>query len=135
MFWHENGTRKFEQALIEGSWQTVQEGVEVKLVAGPEGVETFVLARSADRREKERAMHRRFLERLETGLQKLRAAADSGRLRDPAIANRRLGRLLQRYQRGAAAFKVQIAVLPPPLEAESGGRKKKPPGLAITWDA
>lgn len=125
--------RKFEQALTEGAWQTVQEGVEVMLVAGPDGAETFVLARSADRREKERAMHRRFLERLEVGLHKLRAAADSGRLRDLAVANRRLGRLLQRYQRGAAAFEVKIAVLPPPLEAVSAGRKKKPPCLAITW--
>src|SRR5450432_1805676 len=63
---------------------------------------------------------------------KLRVAAESGRLRDPAVANRRLGRLLQRYQRAAAAFEVKIAVLPP-VEAEPGKRKKKPPGLAITW--
>jgi transposase len=124
--------RQFERALLEGDWQTVQEGVEVKLVAGPEGTETFVLARSADRRAKEQAMHQRFVQHLETGLHKLQAAAASGRLRDPAVANRRLGRLLQRYQRAAAAFEVQIAVLPV-AEAESRGRKKKPPCLAITW--
>jgi hypothetical protein len=46
--------RKIESALAEGAWHTVQEGVEVKLVAGPDGVEAFVLARSADRREKEK---------------------------------------------------------------------------------
>ena len=124
--------RKFERALTEGDWHIVQEGVEVKLVAGPDGAETFVLARSADRREKEKAMHQRFLERLQAGLHKLRVAAESGRLRDPAIANRRLGRLLQRYQRAAAAFEVKIAALPV-VEAESGKRKKKPPCLAITW--
>lgn len=45
-------------------------------------------------------MHQRFVERLETALHKLRVAAECGRLRDPAVANRRLGRLLQRYQRG-----------------------------------
>jgi hypothetical protein len=54
------------------------------------------------------------------------------RLRDPSVANRRLGRLLQRYQRAAAAFEVKIAVLPP-VEAEPGKRKKKAPSLAITW--
>jgi transposase len=124
--------RQFESALTEGDWHTVQEGVEVKLVAGPQGAETFVLARSADRREKEKAMHQRFVERLETALHKLRVAAQSGRLRDPAVANRRLGRLLQRYQRAAAAFEVKIAVLAP-AEAESRGRKKKAPCLAITW--
>jgi transposase len=91
-----------------------------------------VLARSADRREKEQAMHQRFLQRLEAGLHKLRAAADSGRLRDPALANRRLGRLLQRYQRAAAAFEVQIAVLPP-VSTPPPGRRKKLPCLAITW--
>jgi len=124
--------RKFESALTEGDWHTVQDGVEVKLVAGPDGAETFVLARSADRREKEKAMHQRFLERLEAALHKLRVAAESGRLRDPAIANRRLGRLLQRYQRAAAAFEVKIAVLPA-VEAEPGKRKKKAPSLAISW--
>jgi transposase len=124
--------RKFESALAEGDWQAVQEGVEVKLAAGPGGTETFVLARSADRREKEKAMHQRFLQRLEAGLHKLRVAADSGRLRDPAIANRRLGRLLQCYQRAAAAFEVKIAVLPV-AEVGPGKRKKKPPCLAITW--
>ena len=84
--------RQFEP-LAEGTWQEVQAGVEVKLVPGPDGAETFVLARSVDGR-KEQAMHQRFLERLEAGLQKLQAAAASGRLRDPAVANRRLGRLL-----------------------------------------
>jgi transposase len=123
--------RKFESALAEGDWHSVQEGVEVKLVAGPQGAETFVLARSADRREKEKAMHQRFLERLEAGLHKLRVAAESGRLRDPAVANRRLGRLLQRYQRAAAAFDVKIALLP--AVQEPGQRKKKAPCLAITW--
>jgi transposase len=124
--------RKFESALAEGDWHTVQEGVEVKRVAGPDGAEAFVLARSADRRDKEKAMHQRFVERLEAALDKLRVAAQSGRLRDPALANRRLGRLLQRYQRAAAAFEVKITVLPP-VEAEPGKRKKKAPCLAITW--
>jgi transposase len=123
--------RHFEQALAAGDWHTVQEGVEVKLVPGPDGTETFVLARSADRREKEQAMHQRFLQRLEAALHKLRTAAESGRLRDPALANRRLGRLLQRYQRAAGAFEVKIAVLP--LAEQSRGRRKKPPSLMISW--
>ena len=124
--------RHFERALLEGDWQAVQEGVEVKLVTGPQGDETFVLARSADRREKEKAMHQRFLERLEAGLFKLQTAAERGRLRDPALANRRLGRLLQRYQRAAGAFEVSVTVLSP-AEPQAGQRRKKQPCLAITW--
>jgi len=55
--------RQFERHLTEQDWHEVEEGVQVKWVAGPEGREVFVLARRQDRREKERAMHQRFLER------------------------------------------------------------------------
>lgn len=125
--------RRFERHLAEGDWQTVQEGVEVKLVPSPDGGEIFVLARSADRREKEKAMHQRFLDRLETALPKLAAAAVSGRLHDPAVANRRLGRLLQRYWRAAGAFQVTISVLPPSSEQTVPRRRRRAPRLAITW--
>jgi transposase len=100
--------RRFEEHLLEKNWQEVQEGVEVKLVPGPDGTETFVLARSADRRKKEEAMHRRFLERFEAALLRMQAQAESGRLKDPAVANRRLGRLAQQYWRAAGAFDVSI---------------------------
>jgi transposase len=110
----------------------VQEGVEVKLVPSPDGGEIFVLARSADRRQKEKAMHQRFLDRLEAALHKLAAAASSGRLHDPAVANRRLGRLLQQYARAAGAFQVTISVLPPP-EQTAPRRRRRVPRLAITW--
>jgi transposase len=124
--------RHFERALLESEWQAVQEGVEVKLVPRSGGAETFVLARSADRREKEKAMHQRFLERLEAGLLKLQVAAERGRLRDPAAANRRLGRLLQRYLRAAGAFEVSVTPLSLE-EPQPGRRRKKQPCLAITW--
>jgi transposase len=100
--------RSFERHLTERDWHEVQAGVEVKLVPGPDGNETFVLTRSAERRLKEQAMHQRFLERLEGGLHKLQAAAASGRLRDEALANRRLGRLLEKNWRAAKAFDVRI---------------------------
>jgi transposase len=106
--------RSFEQHLIDRDWHEVQAGVEVKLVPGPDGTETFVLTRSAERRLKEQAMHQRFLERLEAGLRKLQAAAASGRLRDEAVANRRLGRLLEKNWRAAKAFAVRIERLTVP---------------------
>jgi transposase len=106
--------RQFEKHLLDKDWQEVQEGVEVKLVPGPEGDETFVLARSADRREKEQAMHRRFTERMEAGLRRLQAAAASGRLKDEAVANRRLGRLQAQNWRAARAFEVTIEKLKKP---------------------
>ena len=106
--------RQFEEYLTRKDWQEVQAGVEVQLVPGPNGDETFILARSADRRDKEKAMHDRFIERLEAALRKMQASAESGRLKDEAVANRRLGRLMCQYWRAAGAFEVKIERLSPP---------------------
>jgi transposase len=122
--------RQFERHLAEQDWHAVQAGVEVKLVPGPDGNETFVLARSADRRLKEQAMHERFLQRLQTGLQKLQAAAHSGRLRDEAQANRRLGRLLEKNWRAAKAFTVRIERLAVP---QGGARLQVQFERDATW--
>ena len=116
--------RQFERHLTNKDWHEVQAGVEVKLVPGPGGDETFILARSADRREKEKAMHERFIERMEVGLQKLAAAARTGRLRDASIAHQRLGRLKERYSRASGAFEVQITPIPQPADKAA---------LSITW--
>ena len=93
--------RQFEQYLTEADWTEAQEGVEVKLVPGPDGEETFILTRSADRRAKEQAMHEKFTARLEEGLKKMQTAATTGRLKDEAAAGERLGRLKQQNWRGA----------------------------------
>lgn len=116
--------RSFEQHLVNKDWHEVQAGVEAKLVAGPDGTETFILARSADRREKEKAMHERFVERLETELKKLQAQAEKGRLRDASVAHQRLGRLKERYWRASGAFEVKISSIP-----DAKGRAR----LSITW--
>src|SRR5216684_5102364 len=65
--------RKWARAIADAhDWQSVREGVEAKLCAGPDGgKETFVLCRSVERREKEQAMHTRFAQRIEQGLDKL----------------------------------------------------------------
>jgi transposase len=116
--------RQFERYLLDKDWHEVQAGVEVKLVPGPDGVETFILARSVDRREKERAMHERFMDRMEEGLKRLAASAESGRLRDGGVAHERLGRLRERYWRGAGAFDVRIT----PIDKPTGKAR-----LTVTW--
>jgi Transposase DDE domain len=117
--------KRFEADLSnQRDWHTVQEGVEVKRVSGPEGQEVFLLARSADRRAKEQAMHERFLVRLEEGLRNLQASMTSGQLRDEGVANRRLGRLLEKNWRASGAFEIAIERLPEPA-----GKAR----LKITW--
>ena len=118
--------RQFEQHLTEQDWTVAQEGVEVKLVPAPDGEETFILARSADRRTKELAMHEKFTARLEAGLQKLQAAAAAGRLKEEAAAGERLGRLKQQNWRASHAFEVTIKKLPQPRGKQH---------LEITWQA
>lgn len=107
--------RAFEKEIAEQNWVTAQEGVDVKLVKAPDGDETFLLARSVDRRSKELAMHEKFIANMEEGLVKLKAAAESGRLRDEAIAGQRLGRLRERFWRASKAFDVTIAKLASPI--------------------
>lgn len=60
---------KLEKALLDKPWQTVRDGVEVKLLAYEQ--ELYVLARSARRVHKERAMRRRKLKGLWARLKQL----------------------------------------------------------------
>jgi len=66
--------RDFERELLAEDWNTVREGLEVKLCSR-EG-ELYVLCRSADRREKEKAMHERFIVRMEKELEKVRTSCE-----------------------------------------------------------
>ena len=103
--------KRFERQMLEGSWREVREGLEVQFATTPEhALETFVLCRSADRRQKELAMVGRFAARIEAGLEKLRKACERPRrrLKDPVTAGRRLGALLKTNSRAAALFDVDI---------------------------
>lgn len=61
--------KRFEQQLLAEDCSAIREGLEVKLCACPDGSEeTFILCRSRDRREKEKAMHERFERRIDEGL-------------------------------------------------------------------
>jgi len=101
--------KRFEAYLLDSDWSKVQEGIEVKLVNSPNGQETFVLCRSADRREKEKAIHERFAERIEAGLSKLDKELKRARKkRDRAVLERRIGRLLGKNSRAAGGFKIKV---------------------------
>jgi len=94
-------------------WRQVRDGVEAKLCAGPDGAETFLLVRSADRRQKERAMHARFAERIETALARL--AARLARAQQPvdrSATERQIGRLLGRNSRAAGRYAIRLVEAP-----------------------
>lgn len=90
-------------------WRQVRDGVEAKLCAGPDGNETFVLVRSAERREKERAMHARFCERIETALARLAGRLERARSPiDRGVTERQIGRLLGRNSRAAGRYAIHL---------------------------
>jgi hypothetical protein len=99
--------RQFERDLLPGDWQSIREGLEVKLCPSPEGDEVFILCRSADRAAKEQAMHDRFERRIEEGLLKLQAACIRQK-QNPVVIAQRLGRLLGRNSRGAGLFQTEV---------------------------
>jgi hypothetical protein len=94
-------------------WRQVRDGVEAKLCASPDGAETFVIVRSAERRAKERAMHDRFCERIERALASL--ARRLARARKPvnqAKTERQIGRLLGRNSRAAGRYEIRLIEAP-----------------------
>lgn len=97
------------QLAEERDWTTVREGVEVRLCIGPDGLETFLLCRSADRRKKENAMHARFGTRIEEGLGALECRIRRARtVLDRGKIERQIGRLLQRNTRAAGRYVINL---------------------------
>jgi transposase len=99
--------RRFERELLAQDWHQVHTGLEVRFCPAPGGEELFVLCRSAQRKEKEQAMHERFEKRIEEGLEKI-AVSCRKRKREPVVVAQRVGRLLGQNSRAAGAFQVQI---------------------------
>jgi transposase len=102
--------KKWSGAIAEArDWRRVRDGVEAKLCPGPEGDETFLLCRSADRREKERAMHERFAKRIEERLESLSRRLERSRKRlDREAIGRQIGRLLGQNSRAAGRYRIQV---------------------------
>lgn len=116
--------KKFEREILANDWEKVREGLEVKRCASPDGQETFILCRSEDRRTKEKAMHDRFVRRIEEALQSLGRRLEHARKReDRGKVERQVGRLLGRNSRGAGAFKIVFEEAP-----ERGS------GLRLRWE-
>jgi transposase len=101
--------KQFERQLLEESWDHVRQGVELKLCPSPDGdEETFILCRSRNRLEKEKAILARFESRIEEGLNKLQASCQKRKQSAVKIAER-VGRLKGANSRAARLFDVNVA--------------------------
>ena len=118
--------RKWARQIADArDWHAVRDGVEAKQCVGPDGAETFVLVRSIERREKERAMHERFCRRIEDRLERLgRRIRQARRPLDARRLERQLGRLLALNSRAAGRYVIEL--VPDPTLAA---------GVRLEWAA
>jgi transposase len=86
--------------------------VEVKRVAIPQGKETYILCRTAGRKEKETAIRKRFSSSMEAALQRLAKTIESGRLKDRHKMERRLGRIQARHPQVSDLYELDLRDTP-----------------------
>ncbi len=118
--------RKWARQIADArDWEAVRDGIEAKRCVGPDGAETFVLIRSIERREKEQAIHARFIRRIEEALARLaRRIAHARRPLDRGRLERQLGRLLAHTSRAAGRYVIDFVADP-----------SVPAGVRLVWTA
>src|SRR5450631_2993522 len=112
--------KRFEAELLKDDWTQVRPDVEVKQIAIPQGEETYILCRTAGRKEKEKAIRERFSTRMEVALEALKKSIASGRLKDRYKMERRLGRIQARHPQVNDLFEVTL--------------RETPAGVRLRWE-
>jgi len=104
--------KQFEAELATHDWTQVRPEVEVKKVVVPQGEETYILCRTAGRKEKEKAIRNRFSSRMERALQGLQKTIAGGRLKDRNKMERRLGKIQARHPAVNDLYEVSLRDTP-----------------------
>jgi len=100
--------KKFERELLKDDWRSIRKDLEVKIVQSPDSrEERYVLCRSQDRKEKEKAMHQRFEQRIDAALEKVKTGCEKRKYTKETI-NRRVGGIMAKNSRAAGLFEVQV---------------------------
>lgn len=100
--------KEFERELLAGGWEQVRPEVEVKLVSTPAGEETYVLCRTAARKEKEKAIRSRFSTRMEKALNRVKKRVAEKRLKDRNKIERQIGRIQARHPQVADLYQMEV---------------------------
>jgi transposase len=112
--------KQFEEELLKDDWTQVRPEVEVKKVAIPQGEETYILCRTAGRKEKEKAIRQRFSTRMEDALKRLARTIETGRLKDRNKMERRLGGIQARHPQVNDLYDVAL--------------RETPQGIRLQWE-
>jgi hypothetical protein len=97
---------QFEAELCTRDWQKIRKSVEVKCVER-EG-QSYVLARSKQRRAKERAIRRRQLLGFHGDVKRLSTRVSAGRLKDADKVREQIGRLRERWPAASRFAHVDV---------------------------
>ena len=100
--------KRCEAELLKDDWTQVRPEVEVKAVAIPGGEETYILCRTAGRKEKEQAIRSRFSTRMEEALKRLGKTIVAGRLKDRYKMERRLGRIQAKHPQVNDLYQAEL---------------------------
>jgi transposase len=98
---------QFQEELAKPGWLDIREDVQVKPVQR-DGI-AYLLARSSQRREKERAMRRRQARGLRDALQRLSRRVAQGKLKARDKIIERVGRLKERFPKAARLVQITVA--------------------------
>lgn len=112
--------KQFEEELLKDDWTQVRPEVEIQQVAIPKGEETYILCRTAGRKEKEKAIRNRFSTRMEHALNGLAKTIATGRLKDRHKMERRLGRIQAQHSQVNDLYDVIL--------------RDTPDGVRLIWE-
>jgi len=100
--------KQFEQELLKDDFEKIRPEVEVKQIRIPGGEETYILCRTAGRKEKEKAIRNRFVAKIEKALAGLRKRIAEGKLRDRFKMERNLGRIQASHPQVADLYEMAV---------------------------
>jgi transposase len=100
--------KQFEQELLKDDFEKIRPEVEVKQIHIPGGEETYILCRTAGRKEKEKAIRNRFVAKIEKALAGLEKRIAEGQLRDRFKMERNLGRIQASHPQVADLYEMAV---------------------------
>jgi len=100
--------KQFEAELRKDDFEHIRPEVEVKQLQIPGGEETYILCRTAGRKEKEKAIRSRFATRIEKALAGLAKRIAEGQLKDRDKMLLRLGRIQASHPQVADLYEMAV---------------------------
>ena len=100
--------KQFEQELLKDDFEKIRPEVEVKQIRIPGGEETYILCRTAGRKEKEKAIRSRFVAKIEKALAGLEKRIAEGQLKDRFKMERNLGRIQASHPQVADLYEMAV---------------------------